>query len=60
MEGKKYINTLVKYKWQTGVYNIQEMTELVEKGVIDKQEFADITRLSYQGVNQPKINSELV
>lgn len=57
-EGKKYINNLIKYKWQTGVYGLQDMVRLVQEGTIDKQDFTDITRYSYQGVSNSKIDSE--
>lgn len=47
---KEYINTLIKYKWQTGVYKIQDMLKLVENGTINKQDFFEITRYNYNGI----------
>lgn len=51
---KEYINTLIKYKWQTGVYRIQDMIELVKKEMINKEEFFNITRYNYDGVKKER------
>lgn len=52
---KEYVNTLIKYKWQTGVYKIQDMLKLVENGIINKQDFFEITRYNYNGIKNYKV-----
>lgn len=41
---------VIKYKWQHGVYDLKDMIILVEKDLLNKQEFFDITRYRYHGV----------
>ena len=49
------INTLIKYKWQTGVYKIQDMLKLVDNETISKQDFFKITRYNYDGIKNIRI-----
>ena len=58
MRDKQYVNTLIKYKWQMGIYEIKDMVQLVKDGIINEQDFFSITRCSYDGVQKKKINSE--
>lgn len=55
---KEYINTLIKYKWQTGVYKIQDMLKLVDDETISKQDFFKITRYNYNGIKKYKNQTE--
>lgn len=43
-------NNLIRYKWESGVYRLKEMIELVKKEKITQQQFFDITRYNYNGV----------
>lgn len=56
---KECINTLIKYKWQTGVYKIQDMLKLVDNEIISEQEFFKITRYNYNGIKKYKNQTEL-
>ena len=47
MKKKKDKNNLIRYKWETGVYGLKEMNQLVEQNVITKEQFFDITRYHY-------------
>lgn len=58
MRDKQYVNTLIKYKWQMGIYEIKDMVQLVKDGIINEQDFFSITRRSYDGVQKKKIDSE--
>ena len=42
--------SLIRYKWEQGVYGLKEMVNLVRKNVINEEEFFDITRYVYSGV----------
>lgn len=39
--------TLIKYKWDRGVYDLEKMKQLVQKNEITKEEFFEITRYTY-------------
>ena len=41
---------LITYKWQHGVFPIEEMIRLVKNKTLSRQEFFTITRLDYDGV----------
>lgn len=41
---------MIRYRYEIGEYNVQQMITLVEKGIITKEEFHDITTLSYFGM----------
>lgn len=55
---KEFINTLVKYKWQTGVYKIQDMLKLVKDEIISKQDFFKITRYNYDGIKEKEVKTQ--
>ncbi len=38
---------LIKYKWQHGVYTLQEMKDFVINNIITKDQFFQITRFYY-------------
>lgn len=38
---------ILKYKWENGVYNKEDLIEMVEKGQITKQDYFEITRHKY-------------
>ena len=44
--------SLIKYKWEHGVFSVKEMIWLVDNDFISIQEFFDITRLHYQVMKQ--------
>lgn len=54
MRYKKEKNTLIKYKWETGAYGIKEMKQLVKDGIITENQFFDITRYYYNGIQENK------
>ena len=35
--------TLIKYKWEMGVYDLTKMKEFVQKNILTKQQFFQIT-----------------
>ena len=41
---------IIQYKWDCGIYDIKAMIKLVEEGVINKDQFFDITRHNFNGV----------
>lgn len=41
---------LIKYKWESGIYNIKDMINLVKDNVLTKEKFFEITRFSYDGI----------
>lgn len=52
MRNKVDKNNLIRYKWESGVYELKKMIELVKEGKITQQQFFDITRCNYRGVTQ--------
>ncbi len=42
--------TLIKYKWEMGVYDLKKMKEFVQKNILTKQQFFQITRYVYDKV----------
>ena len=54
MRYKKDKNSLIRYKWETGVYGLEEVKQLVKQGVITKEQFFDITRHYYNESNKEK------
>lgn len=45
---------LIKYKWQHGIYKIEEMLQFVKTNQITIEEFEDITSLSYKGIKKER------
>ena len=41
---------IIQYKWDCGIYDLKAMVRLVEDKVINKDQFFDITRYSFNGV----------
>ena len=44
--------TIIKYKWETGVYGLKEMSKLVQLKKISEDEFFKITGYSYKGLHE--------
>ena len=42
--------TLIKHKWELGIYELVDMMNLVIENKITKQDFFEITRYNYDGV----------
>ena len=49
---------LTKYKWDNGIYKIEDVIKAVEEKKITKQDFLQITRYNYDGFkeNKSKLN----
>ena len=43
---------LIRYKWQQGVYDVEDMIDLVCKKIITKDQFFNITRYNFDGIVQ--------
>lgn len=41
---------LIQYKYHNGVYDLKDMIKLVEKQIISKQQFFEVTRYNFDGV----------
>lgn len=41
---------VIKYKWEHGAYNLEDMIELVKKENITKEDFFTITRYYYDKI----------
>lgn len=44
----------INYKYQHGVYSIQNIIELVKQKVLTEEEFKDITSYNYKGYIEQK------
>lgn len=44
--------SLIKYKWESGVYTLKEMIQLVKQQELSQQQFFDITRYNYNNIKQ--------
>ncbi len=44
--------SLIKYKWESGVYTLKEMIQLVKQQELSQQQFFDITRYNYDNIKQ--------
>ena len=42
--------TLIKHKWELGVYELVDMMNLVMENKITKQDFFEITRYNYDSI----------
>lgn len=42
---------LILYKWEQGIYELKDMIRLVQQKIISKEEFFEITRYNFDGVN---------
>lgn len=45
---------LIRYKWDHGIYKIEDIIKAVEQGKITKQDFLQITSYNYDGFNKNK------
>lgn len=45
---------LIDYKWECGIYTLDYMMMLVQKGILTKEDFFEITRFNYDGVKKSK------
>ena len=50
MESKE----MIMYKWENGVYNLQDLINLVKNNQITQQDFFKITRFNYAAVEKEK------
>lgn len=41
---------LIRYKWECGVYTLEEIVTLVYRNIITEDQFFDITRFNFNGV----------
>ena len=47
---------LIKYKFEMGVYSLEQMCEFVEQNLITEKDFHYITSYNYQGIKKCGIN----
>ena len=53
--------SLIKYKWQHGIYNLKKMIELVQTYELNEEQFFDITRYNYDIIKKSdKLNIKIV
>lgn len=43
---------IIKYKYNTGVFDVEDILQYVEMGNITKDDFKDITRYNYDGYRE--------
>lgn len=43
---------LIKYKFEMGVYSLEQMCEFVEQNLITEKDFHYITSYNYQGIKK--------
>ena len=53
-------NSLIKYKWEQGVYGIKDMVSLVEIGTITSENFKEITRKDYKAIREKIKKQEIL
>ena len=41
---------LIKYKWDSGVYSLEDMVKLVLDNIINEEQFFSITSYNFRGV----------
>ena len=41
---------LIKYKWDMGIYSLEQIIRLVKNKILTKQDFFYITRFNYNGL----------
>lgn len=42
--------SVIKYKWDCGFYQIEDMIKMVQNKILNEQQFFDITRYAYNSV----------
>jgi len=45
--------SLITYKWESGVYDLEDLVKLVENEELTVDEFFEITRLNYAATKNP-------
>ena len=45
---------IVRYRYEMGVYSLQQMIEFVDKQWITRKQFKEITSYSYEGLTDKK------
>ena len=45
--------SLITYKWESGVYDLEDLIKLVENEELTVDEFFEITRLNYAATKNP-------
>lgn len=46
--------TILQYKWDTGVYGLEELSKLVQLKEITEKDFFEITRYNYKSIQEEK------
>lgn len=54
----KKCNLIIKYKWESGIYNLKDMVDLVLKNVITKEQFFSITRHNFYSAKENELKSQ--
>lgn len=49
---------IIQYKWQHGVYGLEDMMRFVENKILSKQQFFEITRYNYNDVKTVRFNEK--
>lgn len=44
--------SLIKYKWEYGIYSLDKMISLVQQNQINKKDFFTITGYNFDGLNK--------
>lgn len=44
--------SLIKYKWEHGIYDLNKMISLVNQKQINKEDFINITGYNFDGLNK--------
>lgn len=45
---------ILQYKWDTGVYGLEELSKLVQLKEITEKDFFEITRYNYKSIQEEK------
>ena len=45
---------ILQYKWDTGVYGLEELSKLVQSKEITEKDFFEITRYNYKSIQEEK------
>ena len=43
--------SLISYKWEQGIYELKDMIQLVQQGIINEDQFFEITRYNFNGIS---------
>ena len=50
---------VIKYKWQHGVYKITDVMKFVDRNVLNRKQFFEITGYNYDGLKRVEISENL-